>query len=94
MGFVETKKRAVFSEHLVEEHGASDDESGWAGTELANHVPNQKEAGPVYIHFQDSVFGKKSRGDYELTKARGGSNLIKTDAMCMKKWLGQLQELE
>jgi hypothetical protein len=44
VGFVETKKRAVFSEHLVEEHGASDDENGWAGTELANPVPNQKEA--------------------------------------------------
>jgi hypothetical protein len=75
----------MFSEQIMEEYGALDDEGCWSSTELGNSVPSKQEARPEHIHIQDPAMGKKSRCDFAL---------IQTDTLCMKSWLRQIWEME
>jgi hypothetical protein len=76
----------VLSEHSLEKHGVSADESCLSSTELADSVSKREEGRAETAYIAGKCVGKKSK---KTTGLRGAGK-----PLCMKRWLIQVQEME
>jgi hypothetical protein len=76
----------VFSEQGLEEYGSLADESGLSSTELDNSVSRREKRGTKNAYYAIDELGKKTRSSNKRVTCN--------EALCMKTWLTQVQELE